>query len=488
MITKISPTRINLDDSIIDKVKPHLVYHDMRVDFEIKKHQKASWFKNKYGIDKWRERLDELKARRIKSLLFQDQDGYWTYSGLGPYLAEKLQVPYTDLVKYPKPESIPWYSPPDKKPRPYQETIVKELTAVKHGGIEYGTGLGKSAALLWTVKEYCLKTVIMTPSRSICDQLYVLFVKHFGQKYVGKFGDGKKEFKKQFIIAIDDSLTKVNKGDEAWEYLSGAQVFAADESHITACDTLAKVCLGVMANAPYRFFFSATQLRNDGLDLLLNAITGPIVSKMSVCEGVDQGYLAKPIFRMMNLKSWVKYDNDDVKKMMRAHLYYNPEVNEIAANIANMMIEDLNRPVVILIEELEQFSMLLPHLKHPVKFAHAQGSKEGAAKIPEAYRKSDPIQLVEDFNAGEFPILVGTSCIGMGTDVQNVQALIYLQGGKSEIKVRQAIGRGTRLCPGKTDCFMIDFDLTNIPVVHNHAVTRRVFYRETYPSIEETYL
>jgi superfamily II DNA or RNA helicase len=267
---------------------------------------------------------------------------------------------------------------------------------------------------------------------------------------------------------------------------------------------LAKVCTGLLAAAPYRFFFSGTQMRNDGLDLLLKAITGDIVYTMTVEQGVDQGWLARPLFRMITIKGSCNFQHPDANEMTRAHLYYEPTVCSKAAEIANLMVES-GRKVVILVKELEQFSWVRNWLRHEAKFAHGGVTKtvyaEGQEDIPVEERKikkegndrlvpkefwdSDPSELVEAFDAGEFPILVGTSCITTGTDIQNVGAIIYLQGGKSEIQVRQAVGRGTRKPPGKIDCYFIDFDVINADVTHRHALERAEIYKGIYPDFEE---
>ena len=185
------------------------------------------------------------------------------------------------------------------------------------------------------------------------------------------------------------------------------------------------------------------------------------------------------------MKSRVNFYRDDPNAMTRAHLYYNDAVVRMAASVANQMVSEYNRPVVILVEELEQFTKLLPYLKHKVGFAHAPCSKDNADKVPEQYRKSDPAALVDAFNTGEFPILIGTSCISTGTDILGVKALIYLQGGRSEIQVKQGVGRATRLCYGKTDCDIVDFDIEDCETVHRHAVARRGIYNEIYPGIQE---
>lgn len=56
--------------------------------------------------------------------------------------------------------------------------------------------------------------------------------------------------------------------------------------------------------------------------------------------------------------------------------------------------------------------------------------------------------------------------------------MIYLKGGKSEIEVKQGVGRTTRLFPGKTSCNVIDFDITDIDILHGHAQQRIEYYHE----------
>lgn len=497
MIRLQTPTRAILEgyDLARGKLAEELTYTDKKVDWEIQSHFSGrKWFVMKNGEEAFTQRLRELKEARSKCLLFEDQ-GLWTHSGLASKVGDLFDDKLVREYELPKPKNVPWAKVPTGEDRYYQSAAEEKLieaAAFGPAGVEMGTGLGKSRIIRNLCKRLGLKAVVMAPSKNIAEQLYDDLLAHFGKSKVGMVGDGKKQYGKQITVAIAASLTRMEPGTEGWDKLSDASIFIADESHLCPAATLTKVCFGLMADAPYRFFFSGTQMRNDGLDLLLDAITGPIVYRMTVREGVDQGFLAKPLFRMLWVNSDVQgprggglFDSRDAGEMTRKHVYYNPAVCAKAAEMVNKSVSLQGRPTVVLIDELEQFSRILPHLRYEARFAHGGVTKENAKFVPEAYHDSDPKALVQSFNRGEFPVLFGTSCITTGTDIQAVQTIVNLRGGKSEVEVKQCIGRGTRRVPGKENCVFIDFGIKNVEMLEKHAIERKKIYESVYPSYSE---
>lgn len=509
----VSPTKARLEgyESRANIVRKALTYHDKKVDYEVKRLKKPFNFKKlveEHGSKEAAlEFIKDLNATRFQSLLFEDSEGLWTYSGLAQRVANQFNDAIVREVQFPEHKLLPWQNEPDKKPRDYQIEAHDALMAVGHGAVEMGTGLGKSFILQLLTRTIGLKTVIMAPSVSIARQLFDEIEHHFGKKKVGLYGDGKKDFKKQIVVGIGASLTRIEKDSPTWEELSKAQVFIADESHQTPAKTLADVCFGLLENAPYRFFFSGTQIRNDGLDLVLEGITGPIVYRMTVQEGVDKGWLAKPLFTMFevdvgpcprcdgtgvfkndechscNGSGQNSFWSEDSNALTRAYLFYNPKVIKLAADIANKSVRLLNRPVLILVEEMEQFTRLLPYLEYEARFAHGGVTKDNAARLPEAYHDSDPKKFVAEFNEGTVKILVGTSCIATGTDIKAAKHIIYLRGGASAIEVRQSVGRGTRLFGDKKDCYFTDFDVVDVEALHRHSETREAICSDIYAPV-----
>lgn len=341
---------------------------------------------------------------------------------------------------------------------------------------------GKSATILQLVKNYGLKTVVMAPTANIAEQLYKNLEYHLGSRYVGMFGNGRKKIDKKIVVAIDKSLSKVKKDSPEWGILSKTEVFIADESHVTAAETLEEVCMGLFANTPYRFFVSATQTRNDGSGILLNGVIGPVVYTITLKQLVDEGFLAKPNFVIVPAESDSNFYSQDVLKILDKHLYHNKKLHLKFAQMANKAAAR-GRQVLIMIDHVEQFPYLVNNLTYETKFAHGPLDKDHKQIIHSAYHKADNAKLVNSFNNREFPILVGTSCISIGTDILPVNDIFNLQGGSSPIKFPQLVGRGTRKVEGKNSFNFFDPDIKNVPTLHRQTMNRVEIYRNMYDNV-----
>ena len=77
-------------------------------------------------------------------------------------------------------------------------------------------------------------------------------------------------------------------------------------------------------------------------------------------------------------------------------------------------------------------------------------------------------------------ILIGTyGTMSTGINVKNIEQMYFVDGGKSDIRIRQSIGRGIRLYPKKEYCQVFDFyDNMTKSAFANHAKLRMKIYRE----------
>jgi superfamily II DNA or RNA helicase len=483
-----SPTTLRIPKSEVSEIvesqlRAGLSYINKSKNFQAQRFKNTG--RNYLDEEDFQERLRVLQEEAKVCLLTEDQEFWYTHSGLVKYVQEKTKLPVKINFSYPEPKLLAWHKAPDHKDRHYQTEACENLLNIKHGSVSMGTGLGKSHIIALLTKSLGLKTVIMAPSASITEQLYEQFVLAFGSKNVGAFFGGKKKSDKLITIATAQSLTRVKEDSKDWESFSKTEVFIADESHLCPAETLANVCFGLLAKAPYRFFFSATQIRGDGAGVLLDGIIGPNVYTMTVKEGVAGGWLANPVVRMYSVKSNGDLLCDDPNDMTRHHVLYNPNITKSVGDICNSAMK-LGLQTIVLIDEVEQFTKLLPYLKYEVSFAHGTLT-ENKSKVPTEFHDSNTKQQVKDFNEGKIKLLVGTSCISTGTDTRPVKVLVYWKGGRSQVDLLQGVGRGTRVVPGKKDFKVIDFFVEQPESIKNFVPFRHSLERlEVYRSISDS--
>lgn len=457
------PTKVLIptDD---EKVRRFLTYNDRSVQYQMHKlRQNFRWKSgDPEGFD---ARMEALKAQSKKTLMFHDPDGRpYTYSGLVPELQQQFGWQTDTGIIYPESKPLPWNKPPVFDQRPYQVSAFSALLNARHAATELPTAAGKTSIIVQLVKHHGLKTLVVTPSKSITLQIYDEMVERFGLKYVGMYGGTKKQFNKLITVCTAQSLTRLQPGSPEHEALSKTDVLVFDECHTTPAQTFESVCMGIASKAPYRYFVSATQTRIDGSEILLKGITGPIVYRKTFRELVEEGWLARPIFRVFKVNSYGNANRQDVNKETRAQLFCNPNVAAMASDLAVKAATIGNRQVLILVDEYSQYDLLKNYLKHDHIFVCGKTHQD------------DRKEAIRKFNAGEIKMLVGTSAISTGVDLKPVGCLIYLQGGTSEIQVKQALGRGTRIVPGKKDVWMIDFLVVGSKAMERHARARMGIY------------
>jgi hypothetical protein len=455
----------------------------LKVPVEKRRHSRH-WLVEKEGREALDAKVAGLDAERKKSCLRVDERGYWVPMGLYPMVQKTLGfMPVEQLYDIPTPESLRVVSEFGDPDRDAQKEAVHHLVAVPFGpaAIEYATGWGKSriAARLVQRMGGC-GALVVVPTLSIAGQMHETLSRMFGSRIVGRFYDGKKEAAKKVVVAVSASLARVQPGGADEAALGSRHLLVGDESHLWAAETLTRVNEGLLSQIPYRYFLSGTQIRSDGLDLVLAGVTGPIVARRSLREGVDAGVLARPVFRQWVTGSNHPGDSPDPLKMNRWHLYQNEGVYAHAVKVVNAALAAGHRPM-IMIGQVSQISYLVrAGLPEAAGVAHSGVDKEDRKELPERYHRSDPDRLVADFVSGKLPILVGTSCIGIGTDIPPADVCCDLVGLASEAQVRQRVGRLARLAPSKTKFWYNDYRVANIPVLASQAEKRAEIYNELY--------
>jgi superfamily II DNA or RNA helicase len=270
----------------------------------------------------------------------------------------------------------------------------------------------------------------------------------------------------------------------------------AHNCHTLPAESLEEICHGVLSNAPYRFFFSGTAIRNDGSGPLLQSIIGKTVHSLTTEDAVKQGFISPHEYRIISMESSnPSFDSSDALALKREHFLKNRNIAHFIARLANGMALAQGKQTLVLCEELSQLSMLAPLLKVPYALAH---SEKRAGRLTElGLEKVDVAESIEKFNKNEAKVLIGTSCISTGTNIYPCHSTVNWVGGSSPIKTKQgAIGRSVRFghsnpwaskCVQKDTAIIYDFDVPN-HAMERHLEARLSCYKESGTEIRHVKL
>jgi len=427
-----------------------LTYTDKSKAYQLRRMAKNMWQRNSPAYAKLQaeskgqlHRIDGDKLF-IPSTFFED-----IKSELAPYRITDMRGETGKKIV------VPWV----KKPydlRPYQEEAVQLMMTNYRGLINLATGLGKTLLATHFVQRYKKRALIVCPSESVAKQFYSQFVACFGKNKVGFYGGGKKSIC-DITVGIAASITKNIADFQAHDL--GVVIF--DETHHTPATTFFDISKGLSSTGKI-FGLTATDYRSDGKDVMITGGCGPVLIRRDIKWGVENKYLAEPIFIVRQVPTTGKDHKDDKLKSYKAHVLNEPiMLQQIEQDAAKLMAA--GKSVLILVDEVAHGQMLATALGIP--FATGIDAKSQ--------------EYVDQLNKGLVPGLVGTDGkIGEGSDTQNVDALILANFVASKGPVIQAIGRGLRKQGSKTHCLILDYIPMGSTMLSRHGNGRVEFYLE----------
>lgn len=471
----------NYTDSL-EELRKQLSYKNMTNLYAYNKHKAKRWLEAK-DPEFFKEEEQRLKSSIFQNLFFKHEGKLCTYPGIIPYLT--LPYTVTNLINYPAFKPIPWKKQLPFQPYEFQDESYKALLEGKHAHISAATGLGKTLIIILLARNAGLNIVIGTPAQSIFADLLKECETYLGKNMVGAYGDGKKDLSKKITIAINKSLSMVKEGSEAWDFFSKKQMMIIDETHQFGSEDLSKTAFGMLKDIPYRLFLSATPLRGDGTQKLLNAIIGPCVFEMDLKKGIDKGFLSPLKFKVLPTITPISKNFQDPIEAKREYFLRNENIAELAAKIANANWNVKQENTLILVEELQQICAIKRHLHVPFTYVHSGSRKEANQYGLDVVDSTDEI---ERFNKGEVKVIIGTRSVSTGTNIFSHHT-INCMGGTSEVATMQgAVGRSTRQTnkskykdyhKPKHFCVIYDFHVRNKEIMEKQLKKRIAYYEQS---------
>ncbi len=411
----------------------------------------------------WNVRLSAHDNEGILAKFQAAFESYWEEGEFEPYRASELEQRRFDraLREESAGESAANATPLsffDIRPYAYQQEILDKLSAERslHGRwrnlVVAATGTGKTviAAL-----DYARQGGPGHPSllfvahrREILQQSLATFRQVLRD---GSFGellvDGQRPSQWRHVFASVQSLAGLDPADLAPDTFD---VVIVDEFHHAASTSYERWLRHL---APVLLLgLTATPERTGGEDIL-HWFDGRIAAELRLWSALEQGLLTP--FHYFGL-----HDGTDLSQIEWRRNGYAPEA------LSNLYTADDARLRLILRELADKVTNLeaMRALGFCVSVEHAHWMARKfvaaglrAAALDASSPREQRAEQIRRLRSGELQILFAVDLCNEGLDIPEIDTVLFLRPTESAIVFMQQLGRGLRLCRGKSCLTVLDF-------------------------------
>ena len=333
----------------------------------------------------------------------------------------------------------------------YVEHQVRGLQALlktNKGIIMAPTSAGKSSLMAAWLKLTNLPTLILTDRATLGAQL----AQDFRDKGIDcGFCSGNGVRQGFCMVSTIQSVKKLD--------VSRFQMVLVDECHRSSSKSFQDFLASF--GCPLKYGFSASPSNGNLLDFArIRQQLGSIIIQIKSNELMDNGVMAKAKINLVKIDCPETFDYPSANDLGIVH---NKARNEVIKNIVEKHREE--GYICILVSILEH-------------------GKELNEVIPgSVYLKGeDPLnkrmEVINKFNNGEVPVLIGTNILQEGISISNMKTLIMASGGKAVTATIQRIGRVLRITKEKRQGVFYDFIDMNNKYLFKHSKQRLSLYKK----------
>jgi len=378
--------------------------------------------------------------------------------------------------------------------RPYQVDMVNALIS-NAGGIGLaGTGAGKTlmnAALVESYGKLGLKTITIVPNSDLIEQTKEEFI-FFGLD-TGEYSGDIKDIKHQHIVSTWQALQNNLK------IITEFQLVVVDECHGLKGQVLTKILNDHGKGILYRFGLTGTLPKAETDAMAVRIAVGDVQFSIPAHELIKQGWLASLHINIMQLEEdfteqYERYLKEyeemspilksEHKKMTYIQFKdsYFPEypaekrylqTNEERLDWIKMYIEakrDMGKGNVFCLVDGVNFGKKLAKLIPGAIFVHGKDKKKARKEVYTLFKENDNLVVIATVHIAS-----------VGLNIKRIFNLMFIDVGKSFIRVIQTIGRGLRKAPDKDHVDVTDI-CTDLKYGKKHLRERIKFYKEAqYP-------
>jgi superfamily II DNA or RNA helicase len=366
---------------------------------------------------------------------FRDYNEHFKTSYELLFVDERLSLPVYETV----------FKSSDKTLRPYQEDCVKKVLDKKIGLVAIGTGGGKSLIAAEILKRINKRGLVVVNRVELLEQIANDLEEHLGLE-VGRMVEGVLVVDKQFcVVSIQTIISILKRGDESTkllrDYLWNIGVCIYDEAQNVTNINSYGFLKGTLLNCEYFVGLSGSPWREYRPETMeLTAVVGEVIFSKTTKELIDEGFLVPCVCKFLRVENISI--NKDYHEEYDELVVNNVERNNMVKSVCERLFD---KKILIITKRVNHARFLSDMISN--SYLITGGTKKDV-------RCDD----FKSFKEGVGGVLVGTHQIfSTGINLPDLDCLINVTGGKSDIVTIQSIGRIMRKTVGKSVAYYYDF-------------------------------
>lgn len=350
--------------------------------------------------------------------------------------------------------------------RDYQKEATREILKYKRAMVVLATGLGKTRI----ISSICVSAVkagkrcmVVVPTEYLIGQISGVLSEYHDSVAVAS---AKKDPKLGSDVLVVTAFS-------AGKYINSYDVIIIDENHHSSADTWMNL-LSHAEQAKHVYAMTATPFREDGLDLLIHAFTGPTVYERDVKWGIRNGWLMN--FDVYQIRVEVKDTRGKVIKVSDEALAAVAYKRLVGATYT---LNILKQRLMAAIQKDRMCMVLFTNLAQAEVLAKMLRQENCEVRVANANFKKP----LNDFREKKTKVLLATSrLVSEGVDIPDVDVLFLVTQHSSRVMTYQSIGRILR--KGEKKPIVVDIAVKGFKQYENAAEKRLAIYQDIADSTQ----
>jgi len=325
------------------------------------------------------------------------------------------------------------------------------------------TGAGKSLVIAELAKIAKGRVLVLAHVKELVEQNWEKYKSYGLEAGIFSASLGKKDWEQKAIFGSIQSVARAPN-----EFFNGFSLLIIDECHRVAEEGATQyqeviqklkennpgLCILGLTATPYRMGMGwLYEFSNKGeIKTEQKRFFKQCVYELPLSYMIKNKFLTQPVKIDIPVTC---YDFSELTEKNR--MYTMAEVEELLKNQKRLTPLIVNN-IVDITQRFDRKGVMIfsASVKHAQEILSYLPESEARLVVGDTDMASRD-QIIEDFKNKKFKYLVNVSVLTTGFDAPHVDVIAILRPTESNSLYQQIVGRGLRLGPGKTDCFVLDY-------------------------------